>query len=356
MRTILALCFIVLLAGAFASKKKTHMQESKLVSALKGLFQVATSDEFDEVAEILAEVRSEIEGLLAKTEANYAAEESDFSDVYSYYTDLLENIADNIVELETEISADEEAADELQDNIDSNLAAIEGAQADQDVEEARRTDYHNAFRAKVDLLNDAVDAAEDALRLLQEIDTQDLSGSFLEINNKKITKNFETIHKNLADLKLRSTVTPITKMLVEIAAAGVNHDLISQLEDLLSQLVDQLNDEVDAAVQDDNNDDEYSRATLATLQNTIDSQSEAAEFNQQNLDAVNEDISNAQDQVEWLSGLWEEGTAELESYEDAWEEKAATYESQIHRLEKDIEAIEAAENFVDRSSSDSSDE
>lgn len=286
MRTVIALCFLALFAGAFAHKAKAPVEDSKLVASLKGLFQLADEDEFEEVADILAHVREEIEDILSRIRSNYGDAEADHDNTADQYKADIETLSTQLGQTKTDLDNAHKIADELQEAIDNSLNAINEAQADQDVERARRADYHNSFRTKVDQLNAAVDAAEDALRLLQEVDTQDLQGSFLEINNKKIKANFEAIHNGLSNLKLKSPVTPITKMLVEIAAEGVNHELIAQIEDLLNQLLDTLHTEVDEAVSDDNNDDEYSRNTLATLQDTVDVESHAAEENQAKLAEV----------------------------------------------------------------------
>jgi len=348
MRTIIALVFVALLAGAFAHKSKAPIQESKLVASLKGLFQLAAKDELEDVADILAEVRSEIEATLDRVRSNYAAEESDAEEVFATYEDNLSAIGANIAELQVAIASADDTAESLQETIDSAVEAISEAQAQQDAEEARRTDYHNAFRSQVDQLNTAVEAAEDALRLLQEIDTEDLSGSFLEINNKKIKTNFEAIHKTLHGLKLSNSVVPMTRMLVEIAAAGINHDLISQLEDLLNQLIEIIEGEINDAVAADNNDDDFSRSTLGNLQSTIDSQSSSAETNQASLDELKADLEADQDALENDVDSYQTGIQQYGEAKSAWAGKSHDYDALIKRLGRDIDALEAAENFVDR--------
>jgi chromosome segregation ATPase len=348
MRTVIALCFLALFAGALAHKSKAPIEESKLVSSLKGLFQIASADELDEVAEILAQVREEVEGVLSRVRNNYAQQEADHDDVVGQYQADIDSLSTELSQTKTDLDNAQTVASELQEAIDNSLSAIEEARGDQDVENARRTEKHNAFRSNIDQLNADVDAAQDALRLLQEIDTQDLSGSFLEINNKKIKSHFEALHKSLSSMKLKNSFTPITKMLVEIASAGINHELIAQIEDLLNSLIDSLNQEVNEAVADDNNDDSYSRNTLSTLQDTIDVESASADANQAKLLEVEATITLLNDAGSRFASTLSDAQAALAAKNSEWDDASSLYDALIKRLQRDIAALEAAETFVDR--------
>jgi predicted HicB family RNase H-like nuclease len=290
MRTVIALCFLALFAGALAHKSKGPVEESKLVASLKGLFQLASADEYDEVAEVLAQVREEVEGILSRVRGDYGDQKADHENIVSHFEADIASITEAHDNTNTQLEHDRDHADQLQKDIQSSLDSINAAQADQDNENSRRVEVHNAFRVKVDQLNAAIEAAEDALKLLKEIDNEDLEGSFLEISNKKIKKHFEAIHKSLSNLKLTGTIGPICDMLVEIASAGINHELIAQIEDLINQLLESLSQEVDSAVEADNADEVYSRNAIKTSQDTIDSQTDAATGNQSQLSVVESNI------------------------------------------------------------------
>jgi len=137
-------------------------------------------------------------------------------------------------------------------------------------------------------------------------------------------------------------------MLVEIAAAGLNHDLISQIEELLNQLIDTLSKEVDEAVSDDNNDDEYSRNSLATLQDTVDVESGSASHNQEDLAEVEDTIELLNDAGSRFASTLSDAQDALEAYNSQWDDISSKYDALIRRLQRDIDAIEAAETFVDR--------
>jgi len=308
--------------------------------------QDETSDDIAEVAEILAEVRHEIENLLEGLQDQYEGAAEEAESVASNYQSDIDSLSAQISSFSSQLEAAHNEASDLQTAIDNSLAAISQAQNAIDDEVARRTDAHTAFSNNAGALQGAIDAAQDALRLLQEIDDQDLAGSFLEINQKKINKHFNNIHETLGQLNLKSSVITMTKMLVEIASQGINHDLIQQIEDLINHLIETLNDELDTAVQADNADAAYSAASIATNQDTIDTETSSANTNQDKLDLTNADIENFSTAIDNLSSTLALNQDALKTFAENWKATASNYDSLIKRLQGDIQAIEAAETFI----------
>jgi len=138
----------------------------------------------------------------------------------------------------------------------------------------------------------------------------------------------------------------MTKMLVEIASKGVNSDLIGQIEALINNLIDTLNDELDSAVQADNADAAYSANSIATLQDTIDTETTSANNNQDSLDQTNTDIANFTTAINNLSATLSLNQGALSDFAASWTAQAANFDALIARLQGDLQAIAAAEQFI----------
>jgi len=304
------------------------------------------SEDIQQVADLLVAVQHEIEATLSGIQDTYEAWAESTQATVDAYQANIDELTSSINGFAAQLEAAQVEASDLQEAIDNSLSAISTAQAAQDDEVARRTDKHTAFTNSANAIQGAIDAAQDALRLLQEIDDQDLEGSFLEINQKKISKHFAAIHESLSQLSFKSSVVTMTQMLVEIASQGVNHDLIAQIEDLINHLIDTLGDELDSYVQEDNADAAYSANALETLQDTIDTESASASNNQDTLDGVNDDISNYQDAISNLSDTLALNKDALSATVEDYKSRSANYDALIRRLQGDLQAIAAAEQFV----------
>jgi len=342
---------IVLAATSIAKKNVELIQEahdSKIGAAMRSFVQLKgeDSDDIQEVADILSAVQQEIETLLANIQDEYDTAAEAAQSTHDGYQSNIDDLSSQIDGFESQFAAAHFEASDLQEAIDNSLSAINQAQSAQDDEVARRTDAHTAFSNNAAALQGAIDAAQDALRLLQEIDDSDLEGSFLEINNKKIAKHFTNIHESLGNLNIKSSVITMTKMLVEMASQGINHDLIQQIEDLINHLIDTLGDELDVAVQADNADAAYSANSVATLQDTIDSETASASANQDSLDQTNADIANFEAAIDNLSATLANNQQALSDFEDSWSSTAHGYDGLIKRLTGDLQAIAAAEQFI----------
>jgi chromosome segregation ATPase len=346
-----AILLIALVATSFAKKNVELLQEahdSKIGAAMKAFVQMhdETTDDINEVADILGEVHHEIETLLNNIQDQYEDAAETAEETAAGYQSDIDSLSASISGFQSQLDVSRVEASDLQAAIDNALSAISQAQNSIDDEVARRTDSHTAFSSAASGLQGAIDAAQDALRLLQEIDDQDLAGSFLEINQKKINKHFSNIHETLSNLNVQSSVITMTKMLVEIASQGINHDLIAQIEDLINHLIDTLNDELDTAVQADNEDAAYSANAIATLQDTVDTETASANDDQAKLDSTNADIENFSTAIDNLSATLALNQDALAAFSENWKASAANYDSLIRRLQGDLQALEAAQQFI----------
>jgi chromosome segregation ATPase len=342
MRTIIALCFAFLAVSAFA--KKHH--DSKLGQGFKLLAQFATADEAEDVLDVLENVQGEIQTIIDQTQANYDAKEAASQEAFAGYQANIDDLTSQIEALQETIDNDNSIAQTLQDQIDGELSTIQQSSQSLGDEQARRADAHAAFAANYDSIQSAIDAGQEAINLLKIMEENDQTTTMLEISHKKLHKAFKHIHHTIDTLALKNTFTSMAGVLLEVAQNGVNTDIVGQLNDLITALIATLQDELDVAVQNENDDIAYSTQTCDNLQATIDGATESANANQEQLDATNEDLSNSTTAQENLQATLDSVTEARDNLVASWTQTAKDYDNLLARLHADIDALQEAQTFL----------
>jgi len=308
---------------------------------------MATSDEAEDVLEVLENVQGEIQTIIDDTQANYDSQEEAAQEAFANYQSNIDDLTSNIEWTQEQLSADSNVAEDLQDQIDEELSTIQQASQALGDEQSRRANAHAAFSSNYDAIQGAIDAAQEALNLLQIMGDNDQTATMMEISHKKLNKAFKHIHHTIDTLALKNTFTSMAGVLLEVAQNGVNTDVIDQLNSLINALIETLEDELDIAVQAENDDIAYSQQSCDTLQATIDAATESANNNQEELDALVEEIGQYQDALENFQNTLDAVTEARDNTINSWVQTSKNFEDLLARLHADVDALEAAETFLE---------
>jgi len=352
MRALLITLFLAVLSTSFAIKISTEQQalngdslkfgNTMLGDALTSLIQITEVDEYAECHGVLQKVRAELAALLKDTQDNYAAASTAYQTQKDVYEGALATLTSRQTEVSGLLSDAQKEKSNLEGRIDGSLAAIKEAQDNIDSENARRKAAHDAYVQKSTDLSAAIDACNQAIELLHQVDAKDLNAALIQVTTKSLRGQFEEIHSRLSNMQLKSSVLPLVKMLVEVASQGINAEMIEKLIHLIEDLRDSLSTELTNAGLADDADASYHTTAIATYESTITSETQSANENNDLLTTVKANIDAYTSELTSLGGLIAENQSNLDSLNADWATKSAAFNDSLDRIRGDIAAIDSA--------------
>jgi DNA repair exonuclease SbcCD ATPase subunit len=285
--------------------------------------------------------------LLQETEANYGKVKSNYLSSKKTYEDTISELDKQILEKKGEISSKNTDKDTLEGFNRKSQQTIEDSNDAITAAEQARAESHEAYLQKVEDLTEAIQACTDALALLHELDDKDLTApSFLQITEKKLRNHFMKVQEKLANMKLKNSITPLIKMLVEVAQQGVNSDMIQRIITLVEELRRSLEAELETAHSDERTAQQLHETTLKTLGATIEAEESAI---LENTEAISKIVSWLDENGKTLEALEASRLANdkaLEKLNIEWEAAFKAFGDSMARLRKDIEVLNNALNWL----------
>jgi len=333
--------------GVFTASFAKNHKHSKLGVAFKALVEIADGDdELNKVSVILNEVEAELQADYDALSAQYEQITKDFNDAHAAVEEWRSAADAELVEADHQIAGLNTVISELEEAIKISLDAINNAESQIDALNAQREADHAAFSDRSAALEKAIKAAQEALQLVIEISEKDLGASFIEINNKKITKHFHAISHKLNKKNMGQLSTTMAQLLADATADGINAEVAGQLVDLIERLIETLSSELDGAVAMENEQVAQTDAAVAGYNDVIANESASATSNQGSLDIAEVNLgdwnAHVADIIYWynyVDGAWE-------SYRIAYYEQSANYDALLERLRRDIHALNVAEDIL----------
>ena len=246
MRTILVVLAAFMLASSFALRVQQQQKimekvnniklQSSFGKAMKSLISLSKFEELAEVEQIMNEVEDEIRTNRKNLVDELAATRDAHRNVVQGAEATLASQYDDLHEHESQRDTLRQNIVDKKQQIDDALALIAKTQNDIVVENDRREKEHEKnMKIKADQA-EAERACNEALPILQELKSKDLSQSqqvaplsLAQMSSDKVRSHLFKIKQHLGKLSLISTHTtyvPMLQIFLELADAGINADLM----------------------------------------------------------------------------------------------------------------------------------
>lgn len=221
-------------------------------------------------------------------------------------------------------------------------------------ENARRESYVAAFNKKVEELNGAISACDDALALLEQIRNKDLAAeeqivaetSFAQVKTQ-FKSSVHKIREILKNHKADGSTFVMLQTLLEIAEAGVNAEIIGQLEQMIRELKGTLAGEITSAQAQNEADASAHADEVDRLQGIIDAQQAEHDRLTGILPGQKDALAAIQQTLATLRETLGKTETSLENENASFAETEQKYNAAMERLRKDIEVLGLALDYLE---------